>query len=431
MSLSTVSPLHTPPRQIRPARKPLSELPLTQYILAANASPDKMSSKSPSATRTGVYPILKPIRSNSSQGSGSRKLAGSEEAKLSKATIPQTPPHHKTTPVNIRPHHPHVAATSLLAAPSAQPSPSTSVEKVKQLDITAQNDRGPATPQSPIKTANSALYASSDASDSQSDSSSSVSGATEVSALLQSLPRKRERVDDVAEMGRARERGQQPIISSPSPRKPASRSLVAGDKASHRRTSSSSSSIMMSPASALRRGNIALASTSPRSLHDDSVNDVSSDEDENEENDEDLPVRPLHLEQTGTPQRSSSDLFGASAFCDQGGLLVFQDTVDERYPVRDSDLHFSAEQAEDKENSEAVFQEFMAKRSKRSTDSPSSSSDSVKAHTTSRSKPLAAKASPSSSTGSTYSTRDALRRKKGTGGRLSLLATGEDIDGAA
>lgn len=424
MSVSTRSPHKS--HENGQKRQPLGELPLSNFIYASNVSPHKTASFS---SATGVSPILKPAKA---RGSPARIKFLRDVSVTAPKAQPHTPP-HRTTPKNIRPHHSHVTDGPLVA-PSIQSSPSTAVAKHQKPNSGDTNEARHARLSTPPLLSRHDHVSSASPRELCSNTSSAGSGATEVSTLLQSLPRKRERVDDVTELGRAKERVQQPIVSSPSPRKHTLYSIVGQhNHGHHRRSSSSTSSVMLSPASALRKSKQALPAAIGQVGHvDDENEDDGSSSGSEEEIGEQFEIKPLRI--SASPSSSSSkDLFGADTTDESGGLLVFRDRDAVCTRGEASSPPAFVIEDEDKENSEDRFHEQVAKLGKHKLEVDRVSSKSFTSMLSpgnphsSPGKILLSPTSASNAGSSQSSTPQALKRKKGTGGRLSLLASGDDL----
>lgn len=131
-------------------RQPLAELPIANFVAAVyNAENIKSATASP---KSRPSPILKPRSAKRSTGSSSssggnaatavplatprRRDVGEDELvfaspknntpRAGPSSEPMTPPHHTTTPNNIRPHHPHVyTSSSAKQAIASHTDPST------------------------------------------------------------------------------------------------------------------------------------------------------------------------------------------------------------------------------------------------------------------------------------------------------------------
>ncbi|CAO1629144.1 unnamed protein product [Jaminaea pallidilutea] len=406
------------------SRKPLAEMSLSAVLSASNTGSTNSSN--------GAAPILKPLSASHKASRANKRSQGVFQASP-RDSCPQTPPHHETTPKNIRPHHPHVSH-------SQDVIPSTS--QIVQNSPTTAVARPRTPPQSPLP-------------GSSSPKSAGLSSKTsQALSHPRSLARKKERVDDVLESQMAKERVQRPINASPSPHKAASPSTLRSARRSSLLSSRSPPPKVLAHANASRH---ALPETYSSSEDDDIV-----------------AVKPL-LMPVASPLRSTNDspldLFGASVMSTSGGLMILQDAEAQGAttsisPQSSADSDALGDEW-DKENMQHGLHAYLAQKlpsAKSLQTSWDSDSDSGPMDGTSSSQSLRSlgTATTCSSTGSLSQTNNAnvqrqaepnipdatsllsssssspqpsasssprqeppAKRKKGTGGRLSLLATAD------
>ncbi|PWN20452.1 hypothetical protein BCV69DRAFT_283333 [Microstroma glucosiphilum] len=235
----------TPSTSTSGSRAPLSELSLAPFIFAAHNAQNIASNESPRSSplskQHGPSPILKPTSmskkrtpaksavASSSRGGLSQDLdtegdvtiTSNGSSKSGRYSQPLTPPHHSTTPKNLRPHHPHVYSsnTSPLVTGNASPSLRRGVE-------------------SPLKKVTHGSPYQNDATTPSSYRASPVGSMDPVAAKggSSSLPRKRHRVQS-GEAELAREEADRPLVGTPTPHKNAAAAAKGGSSARKREKS--------------------------------------------------------------------------------------------------------------------------------------------------------------------------------------------------
>lgn len=433
------------PTTARAYRAPLGELPLATFLVATNTV-----STSTSPTSTGVSPILKPLQANAKQ---QLAISPTRVKRSAAAQVPRTPPHHETHPVNVRPHHPHVASgLEAIAHPPVPPSPTTHI--------------APATPPASLLKRQAKHSASPQRRSNVEPPLPPVSCTTNRGSSsndpapvhAQSLPRKRDRVDDVTELGLARERGQAPVWASPSPHKNAALAAATAATGSkrgsfsshgHRRMSSTGSTggLKLSPKLGLgKEQGDALMKQVDSAVAEESGSDS---EDEQEEEEQVVAVPPLRIQSQSpasspainstrtpaTPSRGSSsaqdeDVFGLTTSSPGGGLVVFCDATPDSIPTVTRAGHLEAAAGGDEENDSTALKALLREREGSAKQQQHKKSKKTRSDPVTREKSGTINSNGSSSSGgggvsSPGKSSLPTKRKKGTGGRLSLVATGE------
>lgn len=418
---STSSKTTTPSRQQSQSRVPLGELPLADFVLRAS----------------NVSPILRPMSSkskNKSQSSTPRKAA------------PATPPHSTTKPVNIRPHHPHVyhSPSTIARLDRGEPSNSPSNRKQTQAPLTPSDNAL----EEEIGNNNDVTVPSGR---SRSDSISSAASDPNAPAPL---ARKRDRVMP-EEVALARQRVDRPIPGSPSPRKQPEARPHSQDAHHHRRNSSTTSLTDFMARRGSRTGTQTVADTDNANGSDEERDDESA-----------IQISPMKIAPSPKStlarhrrRRSSSnsasrpfftesldDLFGAAASSENGGLLVFQDIIEEEVSPSAAPLTTSPQLGKrrrlstdaedqsdangrldnDKENDQQQVN-LKANRTRPAARTGSSSSSSMDSSGSGSMSPFF-RSSSSEDPAMVTEEAAAPAKKRGTGGRLSLLASALDSD---
>lgn len=173
----------------------------------------------------------------------------------------------------------------------------------------------------------------------------------------------------------------------------------------------------------------------------DDEEEEDDEEDELRETEEMVAVKPLRINsprvtsmappssKSATPPRSATaaapalgeDVFGVTTSSPSGGLVVFCDDENNAFPHaaavgKGSADRYAGEDGANRENDVSLLEKFLG---------DSTSSGASKKHGKSKSKSPSLSMGGSSSPGPGGALSSPMKRKKGTGGRLSLVATGE------
>ncbi|CAO1627973.1 unnamed protein product [Sympodiomycopsis kandeliae] len=241
-------------------------------------------------------------------------------------TLPSTPPHSSTKSINIRPHHVHVYH-----------SPSTTFKQPVSIGSPSRQERI----QTPTPDGQELESSSATTGRARSDSTTSTSSSTHTAPVP--LARKRDRVMPV-EVAEARERADQPIPGSPSPCK--TNHTPASSRNRHRRDSSTASLSAFIKSRNRNQLQDGMSSSSNNTTLDEDAF-ISDDDDDDDAQEDMIKVTPMKLvpspKEHHTPSggrhqplftQSLNDIFGVNTSTANGSLIIYEDPKEKATPKR-------------------------------------------------------------------------------------------------